>query len=799
MMTQQRICGSYSAVHNQWNGILTFYEDGTFTGGGRDPNGTWNLEHGRLLICWYSWPSEVLYEKGDGVFEGDFYLTAVTNKPRLHLQSMFGIGDNIFHIAVLRELMLKYDVTLVTPYVSMYHDLVAQGLKTKFEPRDYTTSLEPDHKIDGRRDERVVTFKRLDYSAQETIRCGSILAAQFASVGLQMPERPDYSMTVPQEWRDKFRAMIGSKNKSGKPLMVYRPIIRNKFWDRPSRAPDPLIYSLLYQHIRDKFFVVSIANLATGKEWIVGPEQDVDLRFHHGELDFKAMAALFAEADLAFVNPGFAPVLAQSVGTAVVVVYGGNESSRTTQAPGFHLAPILCIEPDRPCDCHSPDHLCDKTITEPSAIEKLDRFIEEQKRQPMKTLIFATTYIDSEQRRSLLDLWLTITRKLNPYCDILIVDSASPLQPIIDSSKHGLFVSYDPSMTSKQMLHSFQDNIGHLSRGGRDGWGRAFCFGLQAALDGQYEYVVHIEGDSLFRLPVMPIVQQMKRTLAAVVSTEVRGTPRVEHQWVETGLMAFETAYVRGSNFIDKYDWANRSAVPTPENVIWNILGPALKLMAWRTQRSDCGQITVENVEEFDWITHVMGDEGVCDAFLASLDRKIKLNFGCGNNNLHGWQNYDTEIDIENPLPFSDNSVDFILAEHVVEHVDYYKAIDFLRECARILKPGGIVRVAVPSVEQIMQQATPEYCQFVTRWVKEDDPSVRGAMKNILYCHGHKAPWTKSLLETTLYFVGFKGMRFCAPGDSAYPELLNVEGHGKVIGDEWNRIETIVCEAMAEK
>jgi hypothetical protein len=61
-------------------------------------------------------------------------------------------------------------------------------------------------------------------------------------------------------------------------------------------------------------------------------------------------------------------------------------------------------------------------------------------------------------------------------------------------------------------VYRFPDNIGHLARGGKDGWGRAFCKGLEMAIDGQYDYVVHIEGDSLFKRPVLPIIRQMMAT-----------------------------------------------------------------------------------------------------------------------------------------------------------------------------------------------------------------------------------------------------------------------------------------------
>jgi SAM-dependent methyltransferase len=177
----------------------------------------------------------------------------------------------------------------------------------------------------------------------------------------------------------------------------------------------------------------------------------------------------------------------------------------------------------------------------------------------------------------------------------------------------------------------------------------------------------------------------------------------------------------------------------------------------------------------------------------------IKLNLGCGTNRLDGWRNHDSDMPIHEPLRFGAGTVDYVFAEHVVEHVYYEQAIGFFRECVRVLRPGGTARIAVPSVEQIWRTATAEYCEFTRRWVTPRDETVdgqlRGALENILFKHGHRAPWTEGLLLTTLFYAGFGHVKAFAPGQSDDPELRGIEGHGKVIGDKFNCIETVVAEA----
>ena len=76
----------------------------------------------------------------------------------------------------------------------------------------------------------------------------------------------------------------------------------------------------------------------------------------------------------------------------------------------------------------------------------------------------------------------------------------------------------------------------------------------------------------------------------------------------------------------------------------------------------------------------------------------MKVNLGCGKNKLEGWENYDSEVDLGKKLPFDDDSIEYIFAEHVVEHLSTHEAYDFFDECFRTLKPSGVVRIVVPSI-----------------------------------------------------------------------------------------------------
>ena len=218
--------------------------------------------------------------------------------------------------------------------------------------------------------------KKIWYNKPDIDRHGSILMSMFGEFGLK-PERPDFSLPIRQDWAEEAERLI-SEWKPEKPICVLRQIVIRREWDGASRNPDEKAYRHLFMSIRERFFVVSIADLDPTAEVIVGAELPSDVKFHKGELDFGVMAALFARASLVFSPAGFGPVLAQAVGTPVIAVYGGRESYRTTEAAGAHLAPTLGIDPINPCDCHSHRHNCDKTIDVPLSVERVKAFVDSE-------------------------------------------------------------------------------------------------------------------------------------------------------------------------------------------------------------------------------------------------------------------------------------------------------------------------------------------------------------------------------------------------------------------------------------
>jgi len=90
---------------------------------------------------------------------------------------------------------------------------------------------------------------------------------------------------------------------------------------------------------------------------------------------------------------------------------------------------------------------------------------------------------------------------------------------------------------------------------------------------------------------------------------------------------------------------------------------------------------------------------------------KLKyVNLGCGNHFHEDWVNVDFAVsgkdviahNLNLGIPFQNDSFDVVYHSHVLEHFAKQNAGFFVRECYRVLKNEGIIRIAVPDLEQII-------------------------------------------------------------------------------------------------
>ncbi len=88
------------------------------------------------------------------------------------------------------------------------------------------------------------------------------------------------------------------------------------------------------------------------------------------------------------------------------------------------------------------------------------------------------------------------------------------------------------------------------------------------------------------------------------------------------------------------------------------------------------------------------------------------LNVGCGSKYNKNWYNIDLQSHspdvIENNLlkglPFKDNMFEVVYHSQVIEHIAKENVDFFIKECFRVLKPGGILRIVTPDLEDIARE-----------------------------------------------------------------------------------------------
>lgn len=84
-----------------------------------------------------------------------------------------------------------------------------------------------------------------------------------------------------------------------------------------------------------------------------------------------------------------------------------------------------------------------------------------------------------------------------------------------------------------------------------------------------------------------------------------------------------------------------------------------------------------------------------------------RLNIGGGNWYQRGWINADLyaspgfvdialDLRVDPTLRLKSDSLDLVFSSHVIEHIDDQTVSDLLSEVYRVLKPGGLLRIATP-------------------------------------------------------------------------------------------------------
>lgn len=182
----------------------------------------------------------------------------------------------------------------------------------------------------------------------------------------------------------------------------------------------------------------------------------------------------------------------------------------------------------------------------------------------------------------------------------------------------------------------------------------------------------------------------------------------------------------------------------------------------------------------------------------ADIEQGVKLNLGSFTHMFHGWRNLDrldlgdwargrrysfTQWDLSVGLPYDDGIADLIFMSHALEHFSYDEGVKLLRECRRVLKRGGLLRIAVPDGRRLIDLYVAGNMRSLGPICAVDsDGSDIQIFHELLYGGDHRATYDAEALLRAFKHAGFAQGRRVTFRESAsavmrretidlYPEL----------------------------
>lgn len=153
------------------------------------------------------------------------------------------------------------------------------------------------------------------------------------------------------------------------------------------------------------------------------------------------------------------------------------------------------------------------------------------------------------------------------------------------------------------------------------------------------------------------------------------------------------------------------------------------------------------------------------------------------------------------PIPFLDDSCQFVFAGHFLEHMPFVNAASALTEVLRVLQPGGTVRIVVPDALAWLEahvnhrEALWDYVKNKWNWWNYNKQtnllagsstgllmSYFGSMNGLrgMLSHQHQAGYDFELLKNLLERVGFVNVKRCRMSGSDFEELKAMDTSSSV-------------------
>jgi predicted SAM-dependent methyltransferase len=145
------------------------------------------------------------------------------------------------------------------------------------------------------------------------------------------------------------------------------------------------------------------------------------------------------------------------------------------------------------------------------------------------------------------------------------------------------------------------------------------------------------------------------------------------------------------------------------------------------------------------------------------------LNLGSGPRglansewlNVDGYKdrNVDFQVDFSRSLPFPNSCFEGAFCEHVIEHFDLEQGQALLKECFRILRPGGCLRVIVPDGEKIIRTYRENPAELVAKRGNGSAFAIDAVNSYFRQRYEHQFIYDWPMLEHQFILSGFANVR----------------------------------------
>ncbi len=173
----------------------------------------------------------------------------------------------------------------------------------------------------------------------------------------------------------------------------------------------------------------------------------------------------------------------------------------------------------------------------------------------------------------------------------------------------------------------------------------------------------------------------------------------------------------------------------------------------------------------------------------------MKLNIGAGDHPLPGWWNTDInpchpsimQLDASKRFPFNDEIFERVFSEHMIEHVPYAAGLSMLRECYRVLEPGGRIRISTPNLDFLIDLKNRQddidraYVEWACGAFNPGEPvCATNVFNNFVRAWGHQFIYDRVALSGALLDAGFIKITSYGLQQSDDSEFRNLENESRM-------------------